>query len=108
MLQKLLATHKAGQLQFFGQHAHLAERKAFAVYLASPPKRMTASWSGPRRGQPNTRSRRDPSRAWRAPLGSLLFAVLDVTDGGSRTVLQPLPHQQSAHSRAKSQLPRCP
>ena len=57
---------------------------------------MTASWSGPRRGQPNTRSRRDPSRAWRAPLGSLLFAVLDVTDGGSRTV--PLPSQPQPHT----------
>ena len=31
MLQKLLAAHKAGQLQFFGQHTHLAERKAFAA-----------------------------------------------------------------------------
>ncbi len=29
MLQKLLAAHKAGQ--FFGQHTHLAERKAFAA-----------------------------------------------------------------------------
>jgi hypothetical protein len=29
MLAKLLAAHKAGQLKFFGQHAHLAERKAF-------------------------------------------------------------------------------
>jgi len=34
MLAKLLAAHKAGRLQFFGQHAHLAERKAFAAYLA--------------------------------------------------------------------------
>src|SRR6266705_330543 len=34
MLHKLLAAHKAGQLKFFGQHAHLAERKAFAAYLA--------------------------------------------------------------------------
>ena len=32
MLAKLLAAHKAGQLKFFGQHAHLAERKAFAAY----------------------------------------------------------------------------
>ena len=31
---KLLAAHKAGRLTFFGQHAHLAERKAFAAYLA--------------------------------------------------------------------------
>src|SRR5712691_9279065 len=34
MLHKLLAAHKAGRLTFFGQHAHLAERKAFAAYLA--------------------------------------------------------------------------
>ena len=33
MLHKLLAAHKAG-LSIFGQHAHLAERKAFAAYLA--------------------------------------------------------------------------
>ena len=39
MLQKLLAAHKAGQLQFFGQHAHLAAREAFAVYLA-PLRRL--------------------------------------------------------------------
>src|SRR5258707_12652488 len=40
MLAKLLAAHKAGQLKFFGQHAHLAERKAFAAYLA-PLRRIT-------------------------------------------------------------------
>ena len=34
MLQKLLAAHKAGRLTFFGQHANLAARKAFAAYLA--------------------------------------------------------------------------
>jgi hypothetical protein len=34
MLAKLLAAHKAGRLTFFGQHAHLAERKALAAYLA--------------------------------------------------------------------------
>ena len=34
MLAKLLAAHKAGQLQFFNQYARLAERKAFARYLA--------------------------------------------------------------------------
>jgi hypothetical protein len=33
-LQKLVAAHKAGQLSFFGKHASLAERKAFATYLA--------------------------------------------------------------------------
>jgi Putative transposase/Transposase zinc-binding domain len=34
MLHKLLVAHKAGRFKFFGQHAHLAERKAFAAYLA--------------------------------------------------------------------------
>jgi len=34
MLEKLLAAHKAGELQFFGKHAPLAEYKAFAAYLA--------------------------------------------------------------------------
>jgi hypothetical protein len=34
MLAKLLAAHKAGRLQFFGRYAHLAQRRAFAAYLA--------------------------------------------------------------------------
>jgi hypothetical protein len=42
MLQKLLAAPKAGQLQFFGQPAHLAARQAFAVDLA-PLRRL--KWS---------------------------------------------------------------
>jgi hypothetical protein len=40
MLAKLLAAHRAGKLTFFGPHAHLAERKAFAAYLA-PLRRIT-------------------------------------------------------------------
>jgi hypothetical protein len=34
MLDKLLAAHAAGKLQFFGNHSALTERKAFAAYLA--------------------------------------------------------------------------
>src|SRR5262249_6933741 len=34
MLEKLLAAHKAADLQFFGKYAPLAEHKAFAAYLA--------------------------------------------------------------------------
>ena len=34
MLAKLAAAHAAGQLQFFGAHAHLADAKAFAAFLA--------------------------------------------------------------------------
>jgi len=33
MLQKLLAAHAAGKLQFFGQHASLAKSRAFAAFL---------------------------------------------------------------------------
>ena len=34
MLEKLLAAHAAGRLQFFGSHAHLANPKAFRAFLA--------------------------------------------------------------------------
>jgi predicted Zn-ribbon and HTH transcriptional regulator len=33
-LQKFIATHQAGRLNFFGDHAHLAEAQSFAAYLA--------------------------------------------------------------------------
>ena len=42
---------------------------------ASPLKRMAASWSGSNRTQPNTRSRREPSRAMAGSLGSFLFSA---------------------------------
>jgi Putative transposase/Transposase zinc-binding domain len=38
-LNRLLATHKAGQLQFFGNHAKLGNARAFAAYLT--PLRKT-------------------------------------------------------------------
>ena len=34
MLEKLVAAHAAGRLQFFGPHAHLASPKAFRAFLA--------------------------------------------------------------------------
>ena len=34
LLEKLVAAHDAGRLKFFGDHAHLAKRDAFAAYLA--------------------------------------------------------------------------
>ena len=37
-VEKLAAAHKAGKLNFFGEHAHLADDKAFAAFLA-PLKR---------------------------------------------------------------------
>ncbi len=39
MLERLMAAHQAGRLQFFGTHAHLANAKAFAALLA--PLRKT-------------------------------------------------------------------
>ena len=33
-LKRLRAAHEAGSLKFFGEHRHLADRKAFATYLA--------------------------------------------------------------------------
>jgi putative transposase/transposase-like zinc-binding protein len=39
MLEKLAAAHKTGKLTFFGAHAHLADNKAFATFLA--PLRRT-------------------------------------------------------------------
>jgi Putative transposase len=34
MLEKCLAAHQAGRLQFLGSHAHLIDAKAFAAFLA--------------------------------------------------------------------------
>jgi hypothetical protein len=39
LLDKLAAAHKAGELQFFGNHAKLADAKAFTAYLAPLHKR---------------------------------------------------------------------
>jgi hypothetical protein len=38
-LEKLIAAHKAGELQFFGDHTSLAERKLFSAFLA-PLRKM--------------------------------------------------------------------
>jgi len=37
-LEKLMASHAAGRLHFFGNHAPLADAQAFAAYLAPPRK----------------------------------------------------------------------
>jgi hypothetical protein len=39
MLERLAAAHAAGQLQFVGAHAHLADAKAFAAFLAPLKKK---------------------------------------------------------------------
>jgi hypothetical protein len=47
MLEKLLAAHQAGRLQFFGSHAHLAEAKAFATFLAPLRKKRWFVYAKP-------------------------------------------------------------
>src|SRR5437016_7953182 len=39
MLEKLLAAHEAGSLRFLGSHAHLADAKTFAAFLAPLSKK---------------------------------------------------------------------
>src|SRR5262249_11511884 len=45
MLTKLAAAHTAGQLQFFGAHACLADAKAFAAFLAPLKKKRWLVYS---------------------------------------------------------------
>jgi hypothetical protein len=52
MLDKLLAAHAAGKLQFFGKHAALTERKAFAAYLAPLRRRKWHVYAKPPFGGP--------------------------------------------------------
>jgi hypothetical protein len=69
MLEMLVAAHDAGRLQFFGDHAHLADKAAFRAYLAplhrtkwfvyckrpfARPKQMLAYLRASVEGQPKT------------------------------------------------------
>ena len=47
MLQKLLAAHAAGQLQFFGSRRRLGEAAAFAAFLAPRQDQMVCLWQAP-------------------------------------------------------------
>jgi predicted Zn-ribbon and HTH transcriptional regulator len=52
MLDRLLAAHAAGKLQFFGKNAALTERKAFARYLAPLRRRKWHVYAKPPFGGP--------------------------------------------------------
>jgi hypothetical protein len=52
ILDKLAASHKAGRLQFFGEHARLAEQGAFAAYLAPLRKIKWVVYAKPPFGGP--------------------------------------------------------
>jgi hypothetical protein len=51
-LEKLAAVHKAGRLQFFGEHARLADHGAFAAYLAPLRKIKWVVYAKPPFGGP--------------------------------------------------------
>jgi predicted Zn-ribbon and HTH transcriptional regulator len=51
-LEKLAAAHKAGRLQFFAEHARLAEQGAFAAYLAPLRKIKWVVYAKPPFGGP--------------------------------------------------------
>jgi len=51
-LEKLVAAHKAGELQFFGKHAALTDARAFAAYLAPLRNRKWVVDSRPPFGGP--------------------------------------------------------
>ncbi|MEN8176261.1 MAG: IS91 family transposase [Pseudomonadota bacterium] len=51
-LEKLAASHQAGRLQFFGEHARLAEQGAFAAYLAPLRKIKWVVYAKPPFGGP--------------------------------------------------------
>jgi hypothetical protein len=46
-LQKLMAVHEAGHLNFFGEHAGLVDHDAFAAYLARSRKREWVVYAKP-------------------------------------------------------------
>jgi Putative transposase/Transposase zinc-binding domain len=52
MLDKLLAAHTAGKLEFFGKHTALSERKAFTRYLAPLRRRKWHVYAKPPFGGP--------------------------------------------------------
>src|SRR5260221_8422302 len=54
-LEELVAAHDAGRLQFFGDHAPLVERQAFAAYLASLRKTEWVVYSKRPFGGPEAR-----------------------------------------------------
>ncbi len=51
-LERLAAAHEAGRLQFFGEHARLAKRGAFAAYLAPLRKIKWVVYAKPPFGGP--------------------------------------------------------
>ena len=116
MLEKLLAAHAAGRLQFFGSHAHLADAKAFAAFLAPLSKkrwfvyakrpfagpegraRLSVALHPPRRHlePPPDRGRRAQRHVQGQGLPDRRPRPLHDDDARRRRVHPPLPHPRAA------------
>jgi hypothetical protein len=80
---------------------------------ASPPKRMTASWSGPWGPTEYKVAARSLARRAGSPRFVVVFAVLGLTDGGSRMMPLRVPSQSCCAARLagpslRPQRPGCP
>ena len=116
MLEKLAAAHAAGKLTFFGAHAHLADAKAFAAFLAPLRKtrwfvyakrpfagpegraRLSVALHPPRRHlqPPPDRGRRDERHLQGQGLPGRGARPLHHDDARHGRVHPPLPHPRAA------------
>jgi hypothetical protein len=111
MLEKLAGAHKAGRLTFFGEHAHLAEAKAFAAFL-SPLKRTRwfvyskRPFAGPKAvlaylARYTHRVAISNSRLIAADAESVTFKVKDYRVEGPGRAPEPRRHQPLAKGQAR-------
>ncbi len=123
MLEKLLAAHEAGRLQFLGSHAHLADANTFAAFLAPLGKKRwfvyaKRPFAGPKAvltylsrythrvaisNQPSDRSRPAERHVQGQELQDRRPRPIYDDDARRRRVHPPLPH-----SRAAQRLPPHP
>jgi hypothetical protein len=88
-LEELQRLHEAGKLQFFGEHAGLADAQAFKAWLA--PLRKASGWSTPSGRSPGRRRCWPTCRAtrtgWRSPTaGSWRPGRAAASPSGGRTI----------------------
>ncbi len=96
-LAKLVAAHAAGRLKFFGEHAHLADARAFAAFLAplkkikwhvyakrpfAGPEKVLAYLSRYTHRVAISNSRRSPPTGTASPSSARTIAARDATDTG--------------------------
>ena len=89
---------KAGQLKFFGQHAHLADRKAFAAYLAPLRSRKWYVYSKPPFGGPEAVLAYLSRYTHRVAISNRRLIAFDQTasPSGTRTIAPTAAHDTSS------------